>query len=108
MGNDNQARRPWTVGMWRIYSASVGKHWTDSSSIIDADGGEVCVLTRDYEGDALVMVVLHGKMQRRLLLRSMHFKLGDKNVDLIRCWTGYCARVVLRVYSQNIVGLSLC
>lgn len=52
MGNDNQARRPWTVGMWRIDSASVGKHWTDSLSIIDADGGEVCVLTRGYEGDA--------------------------------------------------------
>lgn len=47
----NPARRPWTVGMWRIDSKSVGKHWTDSLSIIDADGGEVAVLTRGYEGD---------------------------------------------------------
>ncbi len=37
--------------MWRIDNASVGKHWTDSLSIRDADGGEVAVLTRGYEGD---------------------------------------------------------
>ena len=48
---DNPARRPWTVGMWKIDNKSVGKHWTDSLSIIDAEGGEVCVLTRGYEGD---------------------------------------------------------
>ncbi len=51
MSTHNPARRPWTVGMWRIDEKSVGKHWTDSLSIIDADGGEVCVLTRGYEGD---------------------------------------------------------
>lgn len=51
MSEHNPARRPWTVGMWRIDNNSVGRHWTDSLSIIDADGGEVCVLTRGYEGD---------------------------------------------------------
>lgn len=51
MSQHNQTRRPWTVGMWQIDSASVGKHWTDSLSIMDADGGEVAVLTRGYEGD---------------------------------------------------------
>lgn len=48
---ENPAPRPWTVGMWRIDNKSIGKHWTDSLSIIDADGGEVAVLTRGYEGD---------------------------------------------------------
>lgn len=49
---ENPARRPWTVGMWQIDNESVGKRWTDSLSIIDADGGEVAVTTRGYEGDA--------------------------------------------------------
>ena len=51
MPEHNLARRPWTVGMWQIDNKSVGKHWTDSLSIIDADGNEVAVLTRGYEGD---------------------------------------------------------
>lgn len=50
--DENPARRPWRIGAWRIDNDSVGKHWTDSLSIIDADGGEVAVLTRGYEGDA--------------------------------------------------------
>lgn len=45
------APQPWTVGNWRVGNESVGKHWTNSLSIMDADGGEVAVLTRGYEGD---------------------------------------------------------
>jgi len=37
---------------WRIDPESVGVHWTNSISIVDADGAEVCVFTRGYQGDA--------------------------------------------------------
>jgi hypothetical protein len=36
---------------WRVDRESRHRHWTDSCSIIDAQGGEVCVLTRGYQGD---------------------------------------------------------
>lgn len=36
---------------WSVDYGSVGKHWTSSISIVDADGGEVCVMTRGYQGD---------------------------------------------------------
>ena len=36
---------------WRVDYKSADYHWTDSCSIIDADGGEVCILTRGYQGD---------------------------------------------------------
>jgi hypothetical protein len=45
------AAPPWSVGNWRIDNEAVSKHWTDSLSIMDANGGEVCVLTRGYESD---------------------------------------------------------
>jgi hypothetical protein len=48
-GMKNPAKRPWTIEQWRIDNKSVDKHWRDSLSIVDADGGEVCVLTRGYE-----------------------------------------------------------
>ena len=38
------APAPWKVG-------NEGQMWTDSLSIIDADGGEIAYLTRGYEGD---------------------------------------------------------
>lgn len=37
---------PWSVDM-----SSIHRHWRDSISIIDAEGGEVAVLMRGYEGD---------------------------------------------------------
>ena len=36
---------------WSIDPKSEGRDWTDSLSIIDAEGGEVAILTRGYEGD---------------------------------------------------------
>lgn len=42
-----QAPAPWAVDL-----DSVGKQWTDSVSIADANGGHVAHLTRGYEGDA--------------------------------------------------------
>ena len=36
---------------WRIDRASQHRHWRDSCSIMDAEGGEVCRLTRGYQGD---------------------------------------------------------
>lgn len=37
---------------WSVDYASISAQWTDSVSIIDADGGHVCHLTRGYQGDA--------------------------------------------------------
>lgn len=34
---------------WRVDRESAGKHWTDSCSIVDAEGGHVCHLTRGYQ-----------------------------------------------------------
>jgi hypothetical protein len=34
---------------WRVDRESAGRHWTNSCSIVDAEGGEVCVLTRGYQ-----------------------------------------------------------
>lgn len=36
---------------WRVDRDSEGKQWTNSCSILDAEDGEVCVLTRGYQGD---------------------------------------------------------
>lgn len=36
---------------WRVCTKTIGSHWTNSISILDADGGEVAVLTRGYQGD---------------------------------------------------------
>ncbi len=36
---------------WHVDRALDGFHWTNSCSIVDAEGGEVCVLTRGYQGD---------------------------------------------------------
>ncbi len=43
---DFTAPRPWTVETNPSH-----RHWTNSISIFDRDGGEVAVLTRGYEGD---------------------------------------------------------
>lgn len=40
------ARRP-----WKVDRDSEDKMWTNSCSILDADGGHVCHLTRGYQGD---------------------------------------------------------
>jgi hypothetical protein len=34
---------------WQVDRESKHRHWTDSCSILDAEGGEVCVLTRGYQ-----------------------------------------------------------
>lgn len=47
MKMDFTAPRP-----WRVDRESGGKKWTDSCSIFDAEGGEVAILTRGYQGDA--------------------------------------------------------
>jgi hypothetical protein len=42
------APRPWSVDR-----DSAGKQWTDSCSILDADGGHVCHLTRGYQAETI-------------------------------------------------------
>ena len=34
---------------WRVDRESEGRHWTNSCTILDAKGGDVCVLTRGYQ-----------------------------------------------------------
>lgn len=36
---------------WRVEEEPNHEHWTNSISIFDADGGEIAVFTRGYEGD---------------------------------------------------------
>jgi hypothetical protein len=36
---------------WAVDADSVHRHWTNSLSIMDAEDGEVAILTRGYEGD---------------------------------------------------------
>lgn len=36
---------------WSVDYQSIGREWTNSISIIDADGGHVAHLTRGYQGD---------------------------------------------------------
>ena len=38
---------------WRVDRSSAGAHWTNSCSIFDAEGGEVCVLTRGYQSEVI-------------------------------------------------------
>ena len=40
-----------TPGPWTVDMKYIGKMWTDSISVADADGGHVAHLTRGYEGD---------------------------------------------------------
>ena len=38
---------------WRVDRETARRHpWADACSIVDADGGTVCWLTRGYQGDA--------------------------------------------------------
>lgn len=37
---------------WKVDRRFDGIHWKNSCSIVDAEGGEICVLTRGYQGDA--------------------------------------------------------
>lgn len=34
---------------WSVDRRSAGRNWTNSCSILDANGGEVCILTRGYQ-----------------------------------------------------------
>jgi len=43
---------------WRVDRESAGGHWTNSCSILDADGAEVCVLTRGYQSE-----IVDGEME---------------------------------------------
>jgi len=38
---------------WSVDRNSANREWTNSCSIIDANGGEVCVLTRGYQGEMI-------------------------------------------------------
>ena len=42
------APRPWLVDR-----KSAGERWIDSCSILDAEGGEVCILTRGYQSEMI-------------------------------------------------------
>lgn len=39
---------------WRVdRDSEPHRHWTNSCSILDAEGGEVCVLTRGYQSEQI-------------------------------------------------------
>lgn len=38
---------------WKVDRSSAGRMWTDSCTILDARGGEVCHLTRGYQGEVI-------------------------------------------------------
>ncbi len=47
---------------WRVDRDSAGKQWTDSCSILDANGGHVCHLTRGYQSEVMP---LDGDLENR-------------------------------------------
>ena len=45
-------KKKWLAPLpWRVERLSIHRHWTNSISVVDAEGGEVCVFTRGYQGD---------------------------------------------------------